>query len=215
MKRLTVIALLGVCLLVPGLASAQYYGYPPHKVELNVLGGYAWTFSRQIYNPVGASQTLDIKDNGYYGVALDFNLERGGQLELLWRRENSQVTLRDFPGAPASTLDDVAIQYWQVGGLGGYMKGNIFPFGAITLGATQLIFKDSDLSDDWRFSIIFGLGMKYYASDRFGIRIQGNLPFTFVNGGGSVVCGPAGCYSAVGGTGVGQFDIGGGLFVGF
>jgi hypothetical protein len=215
MRCCAIALILGVCLLVPAGASAQYYGYPAHKVELNVMGGYVWTFSRQIYNPVGAYQTFDIKDNPYWGLALDVNLQRGGQLEFLWRREDSQVTLQEFAGGPKTVLSDVAIQYWQVGGLGGYMKGASFPYGFFSLGATQLIFKDSTLSDDWRFSMIFGLGVKYYASDRIGIRVQGNLPFTFVSGGGSVVCGPGGCYSTVGGTGVGQIDIGGGLFVGF
>jgi hypothetical protein len=215
MKRCLTACLLGLCLLAPTAASAQYYGYSAHKLELNVMGGYTWTFSRQVYNAVGAYQTMDVKDNPYWGLALDVNLQRGGQLEFLFRREDSELTLQQFSSGPKTTLADVALQYWQVGGLGGYMNGNVFPFGFISLGATQIIFKNSDLSDDWRFSMIFGLGAKYYTTGRFGLRVQANLPFTFVSGGGGFACGPGGCYSTVGGTGVGQFDIGGGIFMGF
>jgi hypothetical protein len=87
------------------------------------------------------------------------------------------------------------------------------PFGAFSLGATQYHFKNSSIDDSWRFSMIFGLGVKYYASERMGIRIQANLPLTFFSSNAGVACPPCSLY--YGGTGVFQFDVGGGLFLNF
>jgi hypothetical protein len=214
--RSTMLAILAALLLLNAYpASAQYGGGgagAPHKAELGFNGGYVWTWAREVYYTSGGE--LDIKDTGYWGITLDMNVREGKQLELLYRRQDSKLTF-DAALSPEVQLTDVALEYWQIGGLGGIVRGDVMPYGLFTVGATRFIPKNSSFDDEWRFSMIFGLGVKKYVGEKLGIRAQAQLPFTWLDGGGSITCGSLGCITTVGGTGVGQIDVGGGVFLKF
>ena len=81
---------------------------------------------------------LDINDNAYYGLALDINVVRNpgktGQLRLMYRREDSEVTFRPFTVGLQPVSRDCSVEYWQIGGLGGFKRGKTTPFTSITLG---------------------------------------------------------------------------------
>jgi len=202
----------------PAAAQTGVNLIPDHKFELGVGGGYVWTFSKSgYYNTVANQGKIDIKDSGYWDVTLDFNLAgsagpKVGQLELLFRQQpGTQVQFKINNSVQQQEKMDV--NYFQIGGIGGMPRGKALPFGAFSLGATQYHFSESGIDDVWKFSMIFGLGVKYYASERMGIRIQGNLPVTFFSSNAGVACPPCSFY--YGGTGVFQIDIGGGLFLNF
>jgi hypothetical protein len=207
-------------LCVASTAWAQYrttggntYGsHPASKFELVPMGGYAWTMSMDVYTGYNYGE-LDFSDAAYYGGALDINVNsassKTGQVRLMYRRSDGELQLRAV-GYDADV--DAAVEYWHIGGLGGLRKGKTMPFTAITLGGTRLIVGDED---DWKFSMIFGLGVKVYTSERMGLMIQGNFPITFTDSWGGVTVGTGGAGVAIGGTGVAQFDIGGGLIIGF
>lgn len=222
-------AIIGAALLVSAAsaASAQYttrqtstYGSTPQsKAELVLLGGYAWTMSQEVYySYYVASGELDIDDAAYYGIALDINVARNtgktGQLRLMYRREDSEVVFRPYTitasDQPFSL--DCAVEYWQIGGLGGMMRGKTMPYTAITLGGTRFVAGDTD---EWKFSMIFGLGVKVYSSPKVGFMIQGNWPITFTDTWGGVTVGTGGGGVAIGGTGISQLDVGGGLIITF
>lgn len=220
-------AIIGAALFVSAAsaASAQYttrqsstYGSRPQsKAELVLLGGYAWTMAQDVYYGALGGE-IDIDDAAYYGVALDVNVARNtgktGQLRLMYRREDSEVVFRPYTITTTNqpfTLD-CAVEYWQIGGLGGMMRGNAMPYTAITLGGTRLV---ADGDDEWKFSMIFGLGVKVYSSPKVGFMIQGNWPITFTDSWGGVTVGTGGAGVAVGGTGISQLDVGGGLIVTF
>jgi hypothetical protein len=220
MKRVSLIVGV-VCALAASSASAQYTSQssvgsePATKVDLVLMGGYAFTMSQDVYIGLIGGE-LDIDDAAYYGVALDFNMVRQpgktGQLRVMWRREDSNVVFRPFiPSDPDASLD-CAIEYWQIGGVGGVRRGNAMPFASVTLGGTRLVVGSED---EWKFSMIFGLGAKIYTSGKVGILIQGNWPITFTDAWGGVTVGTGGAGVAIGGTGISQLDIGGGLFVSF
>lgn len=200
-------------LLNAAAAQAQYGSSVERKAELGFNGGYVWTWARQVY--VGAAiGEADIKDTGYWGVTLDVNVQRGKQVEFLYRRQDTELTFQ-APLLPERSLMDATVEYWQIGGLGGDLRGDIMPYGLFSLGATHFVPKSSPYGDEWRFSMIFGLGVKKYMGERLGIRMQAQLPFTWLDGGGSIVCGPLGCITTVGGSGIGQIDVGGGAFLRF
>jgi len=183
-----------------------------HKVELNVFGGYRFTFSRRVCQ-IGCGD-MDLKDSGFWALELDINVQPYTQLALLYDRQDTQITFNsDNPTRPKETLGDVALEYWHIGGIRGVPQGNVMPFGMFTLGATRLNYKNSNLSDDWFFSMILGGGAKIYASERLGIRLQARLPFTFTNTFWGVGCGGGGCGTTVGGYGVAQFDVSAGLML--
>jgi hypothetical protein len=195
-------------------ASTKSQPAAQYKLDIIPLGGYAWTLAQDVtydYPPKYAS--IDFDDAGYYGVAIDFNLApksyKTTQLRLEWRRSDGQLSARG-PLLSQPVKVDAAIEYWQIGGLGGVKRGNVMPFGVITLGGSRLI---ANNQDNWKFSMIFGLGVKIETQGRLGFMIQGNWPITFTDTWGGVSIGTGGAGLAIGGTGISQIDVGGGLII--
>ncbi len=215
-RRAVVGAVLVLC--VASVASAQYRttSQPSRaaasKMELVPMGGYAWTMSMDVYTGLTYGE-LDFADAAYYGGALDINVQgqsnKTGQVRLMYRRSDADL---EYRSGLTTYSQDASIEYWHIGGLGGLRRGNAMPFTAITLGGTRLITGGEDV---WKFSMIFGLGVKVYTEGKIGFMIQGNFPITFTDTWGGFTVGTGGANVAIGGTGVGQFDIGGGLIIGF
>ena len=185
-----------------------------HRIEILGYGGYVWSGSIDAW--YGAySGELDVKDSGFWGIEADINVRPGAQLVLGYSRQDSKITF----GYDSAKLAEgnVAIEYWQIGGMSGVQKGKVMPFGMFTLGGTRVIPDwDGVESDDvWKFSIVFGLGAKIYINEKIGLRIQGRMPWTVVDGGAYMGCGTGGCYSSFGGSGIVQGDVSGGLFIMF
>jgi len=156
---------------------------------------------------------LDFADAAFWGIALDYTLpqssQKTAQLRLMYRRSDSEVQVRSIGFSGDA---DAALEYWHIGGLGGIRRGNAMPFGALTLGGTRFVVGDQD---DWKFSMIFGLGVKVYMNPKVGLMIQGNWPITFTDAWGGVTVGTGGAGVGIGGTGVSQLDVGGGLIICF
>ena len=181
-----------------------------HKVEVNVLGGYAWTTSRS-FSIANFRGDLDIESSGFWGLALDVNVRDGMQVEALYTRQDSDLTFRRL-----QTLDvtDLTVQFLQGGVVLGVPRGTIMPFTNILVGAAHLGPGDSWGDGAWKFAMTLGLGAKVYLGERFGLRVQGRLPYIFTSGGGSLVCNENGdCYEAIGGVGIPQVDLGAGVMV--
>jgi hypothetical protein len=213
--------LLFVLFSLVSTCSFAQYRQPPraqsqpmkHKIEITPFGGYSWTVSRRVNlaYPEPTTGDIDIASSPFWGIELDVNIQPGGQLVLLYNRQDSDLTFKR-QGYAKQTVSGLSVEYFQVGGIGGVSEGNIFGFGLFTLGATRYAYKNIQAADDtWKFSVIFGLGAKIYFSERLALRVQGRMPFTFFSGGAGIGCGTGGCYTTVGGSGIAQFDIGGGL----
>jgi hypothetical protein len=191
---------------------------PEHKVEINVFGGYMWTWSRSFSYGINAAR-VDIKSTEFYGGSLDIVLRPDAQLTLMFTQQPSELQVRGGGLVGNQKIGDLDVQYYQIGGLYGVPRGKAFPFTMFTLGATRYNLKNPDPDffpvggDEWRFSIVFGLGAKYYASERLGLRVQGTLPLTFFSSGFGFGCGGGGCGATVGGSGLVQTGVSGGLFV--
>jgi opacity protein-like surface antigen len=185
-----------------------------HRIEILGYGGYMWTGSLDAWYG-SYSGELDVKDSGFWGIEADINVRPGAQLVLGYSRQDSKMTF----GYNSAKLaeGDVAIEYWQIGGMSGVQKGKVMPFGMFTLGGTRVIpnWGGADSDDVWKFSIVFGLGAKIYLNEKIGLRIQGRMPWTIVDGGAYMGCGGGGCYTSFGGSGIIQGDVSGGLFVMF
>ncbi|MEJ2720500.1 MAG: hypothetical protein P8181_05090 [bacterium] len=149
-------------LALPRESRAQYgfeFQALSHKIEITPMGGYVWTASREGYfnNVLG---NVDLESNGYWGIAVDITLPKpGAQLELLYRRQDTEMTWKP-KGGLKQTISDTGVEYWQIGMVGGMKNGNVMPYSVVTLGASRFDFKDSDLDDEWKFAMTFGLGAK-------------------------------------------------------
>ena len=211
LKAAALAAALALFALTPVAAQAQEI--PEHRYELGANAGYSWTFSREvIYNNFGGS--VDVKDAAHYGGTLDAYVQHGKAVRLMYQRQDSKLTFQPR-GLPKADVADVAIEYFQLGGLAGTPKGTILPYGMFTLGATRLSYSNIDADDNWRFSMILGFGVKKYMGQKLGLQVEGQIPYTWIDASGSVACGSFGCISTVGGTGVGQANVWGGLFLNF
>jgi opacity protein-like surface antigen len=194
---------------------------PESRVELIPIGGYAWTLSRDVIAG-GVPGQVDFSDKAYYGGALDFTVSPPGsmkkaQVRLMYRRSDGQVQLTGF--SQRYSIDG-AIEYWHIGGVTGIDKGKSMPFATLSLGGTRLVTKDSTVGstnvkgqDTWKFSMIFGLGVKVYTSPKVGIMLSANWPITFTDTWGGVTVGTGGAGVSMGGTGISQLDVGGGLII--
>lgn len=187
---------------------------PEHRVEIIPYGGYVWTVSRDFdfidTNNVRRRGNLDIKSGGMYGVEIDFNLpfKPGSQLQLLYNRQDSELEFKSS-GFTTQTVD-FAVEYWQIGGVYGIRRDQVLPFSSLSIGGTRY---SGDVGDEWKFSMILGLGAKIYINERVGIRLAGRMPFTFFSSGFGLGVGTGGAYVSLGGTGIAQFDVSGGLVI--
>ncbi|MGD8868976.1 MAG: hypothetical protein PVI01_15210 [Gemmatimonadales bacterium] len=207
----TVVSAAVALLIVTTPAAAQ------HRAEITPFVGYL--FGNSVSTRTGK---VGIASDMTYGALLDINVRPGGQVELSYGRQDTKLTLEPFTGVKRD-LTDVAVNYFQIGGLGYVMQGQAQPFMSFTLGATwydpqQSRIDDGEggtirVDDEWRFSMILGLGAKYFASDRVGLRIQGRLYGTFLDTGGSLFCGYGGCSLGFFGAGVLQGDFSGGVTI--
>jgi hypothetical protein len=183
------------------LAQAEIFGF----------GGY------EVASDVEVTQgQLNIYSNPNYGAGIAFEVERGLQAEVFWIGQQTTMEIKQYTGL-TQPLFDLGIHYFQAGAVYEFRqsrKQKAFPFTSFSLGATLFSPNDAAYSEEWRFSITFGGGGKFYLSDKVGIRLQARmlLPLNFSSAG--MWCGSGGCSVGVGSWAtLIQADFTGGIFV--
>ncbi len=181
------------------------------QTEIFGFGGY------MTYSSVAVREgDLQFKDGPNYGFGIDVAIQRGVFVELNYTHNQTSVRLKRFNGFNED-LFDMNTHYFQIGAQYEFKKSpkqKAFPYTLATLGATLFDAKDPTLSDEWRFSVAFGGGGKFYLSDKIGLRLQARmlLPMTF--SGGGAWCGTGGCSVGLGAWAViVQFDFTVGVFI--
>jgi len=178
------------------------------KTEIAVLGG--WQFGGKLNAFQGE---YGIEDAFALTGIVDVNLRPGGQLELMYDWQNTSITLRDAAGK--RKLFDADLHYFQVGGLGYVDRGRVKPFGVATVGLTYINPLDDTVSGETRFSVTLGGGAKVFPTERIGLRFEGRLLMTVIDGALGLGCGTGGCSGSVWGWGVAQGVVSGGLILAF
>ena len=103
----------------------------PQLIELS--GGYGFMFGGGVS---GRDGRLDISESGSFGFTLDIPVQQNARVEVFYWRQNSKVEIKPFLGTPSTS--DVAVEYYQLGGLTEFPQGNFAPYGLFTLGTTRL-----------------------------------------------------------------------------
>jgi Outer membrane protein beta-barrel domain len=181
------------------------------QTELFGFGGY------MTYSSIAVREgDLQFTDGANYGFGLDVEIQRGVMVELNYTHQQTAARLKRFNGLN-EPLFDMNTHYFQIGALYEFRKSRkqkAFPYTLATLGATLFDAKDASLSDEWRFSVAFGVGGKFYLSEKFGLRLQTRLLMPLTFSGGGMWCGTGGCSVGVGAwTSLVQFDFTAGVFV--
>jgi hypothetical protein len=190
----------------PSSAAPAMYGTDA-RFELVGYGAYRWTVS--IDASVGSTRgEVDIADSGIWGIALDINVPPPNmQIRLAYDRQDSKFQYRT---ALPTVESDGSVEYLQIGTVKGVRRGNLLPFGLVTLGGTRYA---DDSGDEWKFSVVLGLGAKMYVSDKIGIIAQARMPYTFLSSGLGVGVGTGGVSAGITGWGLAQFDVGAGIMI--
>lgn len=210
MNKLYILAItLFSTFLATGQAS-QYGSSAPSadvQVEVTPLVGYQMGASTNSYYG-----KLRYRDGISYQIAMNFDIVDVAEIELSYNVSSSYLQLDNhsyYPNPPVyGSRIDANYHFYQIGVLKGVRMGNIKPYGLFSLGAAQMSFPNKSqiedgysTSDIWRFAFNLGLGVKYYLSDRVGIRLQGKLNLPVSGVGFGVGCGVGsgggGCGSGV------------------
>ena len=163
-------------------------------MQIELSGGYGFHFGGA---GSGREGTVTVDESGSFGFTLDIPVRQDARIELLWWRQDTQAEFQPFAGAPSSS--DMAVEYYQLGGMTDFPQGNLVPYAVLTLGTTRLVAKGNLSGDEWRFGGTLGGGVKIAGQGMVGLKLDGRLLWTARNSGSSFWCGTGAC--AVGITG--------------
>jgi len=189
-------------------AEAQLRPSPRVPMFIELSGGYGFQFGGGVS---GRDGRLDIAESGSFGFTLDIPVRQNARVELFYWRQNSEVEIKPFLGTPSTS--DVAVEYYQLGGMTEFPQGNLAPFGLFTLGTTRLIGKGDISGDEWRFSGTLAAGVKVAGQGRIGAKFEGRLLLTAANTGSAFWCGVGGCAIGIVGNPIAQGLLSASVFV--
>jgi hypothetical protein len=166
------------------------------EIQLNPYAGY---FMGGRLNGYDADALFDNGPDFWLG--LSYGVGRGKNIEVSYTAAVSSAALeRDNTGGQ-SDQTDMNFGYIQIGYVQDFplkkMEKDLRPFLLVTIGAAYLNPKDDDYETAWRFATAFGGGLKYFFTDRIGIRVQGRLLLPFFFSGAGFYCGTGGCGTSV------------------
>ncbi|MEO8217547.1 MAG: hypothetical protein ABI718_10745 [Acidobacteriota bacterium] len=114
---------------------------------------------------------VKVNNSGTYGLLLDVPLSRDFQLELMANRQDSRLVRRGGLFEPENRIADVALTYYQVGGLWDLGGRNLRPFISLGIGGTTIKPDIPGVAAENRFSGNLGAGAKFFATSDCGSRL--------------------------------------------
>ena len=179
------------------------------KIEFTPFIGYRFGGDFENYS-TGQKYSLDSAES--YGFTLDFPTSDETKVELMFSRQPTDLKVDGYLGTERITVD---MTYYHVGAL--YQPSDdekLQPFVGVTIGATHMKPHVPDTSSETKFSINFTGGVKFHFSEHIGVRLDGRILATIVNGSGGIFC-AGGCVFAVGGNALWQGEATAGLIIAF
>jgi hypothetical protein len=200
MIRKSIIVAAALLLLTAGAACAQ-----DHGIMITPFYGYQWGGTLK-----GWDGEARLNSAANFGFILDIPVHgKDAYLELSYSRQVTDLVYREYgTGEGGQELFDIAVEYYQIGGMYTQIKQGPKAFGTMSLGATRFAPQDSVYGSEWLFSAALGIGVIIPVSDRIGLRTHARLLLPFLYSGGGIWCGGSGCSIGVsGGSAVAQGDV--------
>lgn len=158
-------------------------------------------------------EEIEFGDDASYGIILNVDYEENTELEFLYGYQGTELKPVDlFTG---ESFIGLGVHYLHLGGTYFWDYDWAKPFVASTIGVTILDPHPGGLDSEVRFSLSIGGGVKLFASDHFGLRLEGRGFGTFFDGGGAVFCGEGGCTAIIESEVLVQFEFMAGLIFAF
>lgn len=160
MSRRLIFAVLLLLVAVPTVAAAQT------KFELTPFWGYRFgaSFEDSDFN------RFDLDDDRSWGLILGYDLGRHFQLELLYSRQ--ETVLSEEHRHHNLPLFDLDVDYYHAGVSYVFGAGQARPFVALSMGVTEFDPQDPFYSNDTRFSVGVGGGVKLMFGKHLGLRLE-------------------------------------------
>jgi opacity protein-like surface antigen len=189
---MAIAAITGATTVVAADGSSENSGRPPWAgdgeplFETGALGALAVGGRFNVHDLTtdsSAGTRISLADHGAFAVTADMKADEGAQYELFYSRE--ATALHGSAGIPRA---DVTIEYLHLGGtlvLNDEFK--IKPYAAGGLGVTRLTPGEAG-DTDTRFSVSFGLGLKWPVTRHFALRVEGRGFLTLVDSNTAVFC---------------------------
>ena len=165
-------------------------------IELNGFYGWQLNGKANLYNGEFIMQNAP-----NYGGKLALGLSTTTFVELSYMRSDSEGYFKPYNISEGlGETYQYNSNYITVGGLQEVDLGKIRPFGTIGMGT--VIWSTKEFSGNkWQFQFSLGAGLKFWLSDRIGLRVQGNMMMPLVYNGVGFGCGigtgGSGCGGAV------------------
>ncbi len=193
MSRLWIrlLAGLGGVVLVSSIAGAQESVAPasPSRFEATLLAGYRIEGS---ISTKAAPDTpiVDLANAPTFGLAIDWRVDRYGDLEIQYGYTNSPATVTAPEADPAQRHYDMGIHDVTFGFLANLAPAGrpVRPYLGLGLGFTVLV-PSNDLPSATKFTFSIAGGARAYFSEHFGLRFEARWAPVYL-----FSTGPGGCY---------------------
>jgi hypothetical protein len=174
-----------ICLAVLSHAAPSF----AQDVEVSPFYGYRFGGD---FVELYAARPLDFDGAPATGIIFDARLYDGDdfQIEGLFTHQAATVLVAQAPGRPATEWR-VSADHWLAGGLQEFNGGPLRGFTTGMLGLTRYA---AEGNSEFRFTLSAGGGVKVFADRRVGVRLDGRVFATFIDGSGnSIACTPGVC----------------------
>ena len=204
------ISISGLCLLaaLPARAAER-----PYRYQITPFVGYRIGGDFEDKN---SDAELEVDESSSYGLILNFPADAKTEWEIYVSRQPTELKTGGlFVGRPVLDLD---VDYYQLGGTYLGDGKNLLPFFVATVGASRFNPDESGFDTETFFAFTFGGGIKTSPENRLGLRLEGRVFGSLIDGGSDVFCqgsGGATCLIEVRGTVLWQWEVNAGLIFRF
>ncbi|MFC1764190.1 outer membrane beta-barrel protein [Planctomycetota bacterium] len=196
-------------LALASLASA-YNATPDTTVEITPFAGYGFGGDFEV---ITTGEKLSVEEGGVYGLTIDWGATPETQYELFFSHQATKLTSSGGFATPAEALTDLDITYAHIGGLLNFGEDKVKPFFGGGLGLTHFNLKN--YSNETKFSINLGGGVKLFLTKNIGLRFEGRGLATLVNNTTWIHSGNGGATIGIAGDVIWQFMLNAGLIIAF
>ena len=145
------------------------YNLFSQNIEVFANGGYQFKDKLK-----GTDGYIQFDGGATYGLAVDFISAGKFELELNYQGVQNGYSVNDYYYSAYG--NDISQNFFMMAGLFDFKKSDkLVAYASIGLGACWFNVKEATGFSIWRFSTSFGAGIKYYANDKIGFRLQTQL----------------------------------------
>ncbi|MCU7934627.1 MAG: porin family protein [Candidatus Thiodiazotropha sp. (ex Dulcina madagascariensis)] len=177
------------------------------SLEFSPFVGYRFGGS---FEAIGSDGALEVDDSADWGFTVSQVASKTTRYEFLYSRQDSSLADSTDP----NNAFDLDIHYLHLGGTVDVYQNRFTPYITGGLGMTFMNPGHRGYDDETRFSLSVGGGLKWYPTERLGIRFEMRGYSTLVNSDGALFC-DGGCNLRISGDIFPQFETNLGLIFRF